>query len=197
MELIDIVKNYLEQHERGVEIKELGTIELRDRVMVSDPCYEVGTWCQGIVPIKDGTYRAFVIVTDEGVWGKRNAELIVLREDTEFSNPVMPFEPEPLDFEVGVDSGQAGIFNLPYYEKNQPDDSFDKEGAWYNRICEITLNGDECGTIDNEGVVSASGIGDGGYNCYPAYADEFEEIVGLRIAFIEDYDDDDYEDEDE
>ena len=183
-----IISAILEQHKSGIESRNLGTIELKNEVMVSDPCYDLGTWCQGIVGgVKAGKYNAFAIITDEGSWGERVAELIVIHEDADINEIT-----DELDFEVGVDSGQAGIFNLDYYKEHQPDDDYDNRKSWYRRVCDITCSDGDCGTIDNEGVVSSSGYGDGGYVCYAAYNKE-NEIVALRVVFIEDYE----EDEDE
>lgn len=180
-----IISALLQNHKMGIESRNLGTIELKNDVMVSDPCYELGTWCQGIVGgIKAGKFNAYAIVTDEGDWGERIAELVVIREDADIEGIN-----EELDFEVGVDSGQAGIFNFDYYKEKQPDDDWDNPESWYRRVCDITCSDEDCGTIDNEGVVSSSGYGDGGYVCYAAY--ENEEIVALRIVFIEDYDEED------
>ena len=76
---------------------------------------------------------------------------------------------------VGVDSGQAGIFNEKYYEENQPKEE------WYDRICELT-NDEHFGVIDNEGVVSRTGYGDGSYRAYAAFYDG--KIVGIKIYYI-------------
>lgn len=183
-----ILEELKNNHRNGINVISLGSIELKDQVVVSDPCYDLGTWCQGIVGIKPGKYDAYAIITDEGSWGQRVAELVVL-----LSNAKINGFNEELDFEVGVDSGQAGIFNLDYYKEKQPDNEWEKDDSWYRRVCDITCSDEDCGTIDNEGVVSSSGYGDGGYVCYAAY-NEDNEIVGLRIDFIPDYDDDEEDD---
>ena len=192
------MKHFFQQlvdaHENFLKVVELGVIEVKDgRITVTDPCYEVGTWCQGEVAVKNGFYNAYAVITDEKAWGTRVAELIIVKDGVDDFDL---FSPLDLDFEVGVDSGQAGFFNTDYYEKNQPDDEWEKADgiSWYRRVCNITLSEDSCGTIDGEGVVSESGYGDGGYRCYPAYENDTEEIVGLRLVFIEDYDEDEDED---
>ena len=39
-------------------------------VVVSDPCYTIPTWCQGIVDnVKNGRWMGFVEYSDEGDWG--------------------------------------------------------------------------------------------------------------------------------
>lgn len=174
----------IDAHKDFEKIVELGIIEVKDgRLIVTDPCYEVGTWCQGEVSVKNGFYAAYAVITNEGFWGKRVAELVIVKDGVDDFDL---FSPLDLDFEVGVDSGQAGFFNTDYFAEHQPDDDWDNEKSWYRRVCDITCNTEySCGTIDGEGVVSESGYGDGGYCCYPAY-DKDEEIVGLRIVFIED-----------
>lgn len=166
-------------------IKELGTIKLSNMVVITDPCYDLGIWCQGIIGgVKAGIYDTYAIITNEGDWGERIAELIIVKQG---ENPV--FEKYSLGFAVGVDSGQAGIFDYDYFVKNQPDNDFDNLESWYRRVCDITCSDEDCGVIDNLGVVASSGYGDGTYDCYAAFNDNFE-VVGLRIVFIEDTDDD-------
>ena len=199
------MKHFFQQltdaHRNPVEIVELGQIEIKDgRITITDPCYEVGTWCQGEVPVKSGIYNAYAVITDEGAWGKRVAELLIVKD---WVDDFDLFSPLDLDCEVGVDSGQAGFFATDYFAEHQPDDEWepkeDGSKSWYRRVSDITLNTEHsCGTIDGVGVVSESGYGDGGYRCYPAYENDTEEIVGLRLVFIEDDEDEDeyYEDED-
>lgn len=74
-------------------IKYLGKIKLNDTVMVSDPCYKVGVWCQGeINNILEGEYNVH-ISEDDG----RIKELIVSHDnylviDFEDINIEQPFE---------------------------------------------------------------------------------------------------------
>ena len=198
MKMMYFFQQLIDSHRNPIEIIELGSIEVKDgRIIVTDPCYEVGTWCQGEVAVKNGIYNAYAVITDEGDWGKRVAELLIVKDDV---NDFDIFSDFDLDFEVGVDSGQAGFFNTDYFAEHQPDDEWepkdDGSKSWYRRVCDITIESEHsCGTIDGEGVVSESGYGDGGYRCFPAYNKD-DEIVGLRLVFIEDYDEDeDYEDE--
>ena len=154
-------------------------IILGKNVIVSDPCYEVGTWCQkelsNVLP---------------GAWGvevkrtkSRITELIVRHEDYP--------ECEISEFESGhiaVDSGQCGFFDTDYYKEHQPDDDYNNPASWYRRICDITLDSkgwyNGWGTIDDKGVVSESGYGDGLYDLYISKNTDGE-IVGMRVVFIE------------
>jgi hypothetical protein len=102
-------------------------------------------------------------------------------------------------FEVGVDSGQAGIYDEDYYRQYHSED--DCNDDWYGDICDLTT---PFGTKDGKCVVSSSGYGDGGYDCY-LLKDKNNEVVGFQIVFIEDedeedeyddyYDEEDYEEE--
>lgn len=157
------------------------TIVLGKKVIVSDPCYEVGIWCQkelsNVLPgawqvdIRKAKVRNYSLV----------AELIARHEGYP--------ECEISEFETGriaVDSGQCGFFDADYYKRHQPDNDYDNPDSWYRRICDLTL-GSDWGTINDKGVVSASGHGDGLYDLYISKNSDGE-IVGMRVEFIEDKD---------
>ena len=168
-----------------------GTIKLGDKVMVSDPCYGLNTWCQGVLEnVLPGIYDCYVEYSDEGVWGVRSASIEVIHQDCE--NP--QFEAE--DFEVGVDSGQAGIFDYDHYARYHSDrlESEHVDDDWYEKVCGITLSKEQAGIVDGVGFVSSSGYGDGGYVCRTA-KDENGRIVAIRVDFIEENEDEEYEDE--
>ena len=114
------------------------TIKLGSKVMVSDPCYGLGTWCQGVLEnILPGNYSCYVEYSDEGDWGERVSAIEVIHEN--YDMPV-EFEFEPEDFEVGVDSGQAGIFDYDYYVKYHTDskESDHVDDEWYDRVGALT-----------------------------------------------------------
>lgn len=129
-------------------------------VMVTDPCYERGTWCQGrLKKVLNGDWKAKVVKSDEGQWGERVAYLIAW--NTEIG------EPDPgashwqkRKFEVGVDSGQAGIFDDGAYPKEDTE-----EDGFYSDVSDLTLSERQAG-VTSRGCVSSSGYGDGGYDCF-------------------------------
>lgn len=164
------------------------TIKLGNKVMVSDPCYGLGTWCQGVLKnVLPGTYKCDVEYSDEGDWGVRVAAIEVRHENYD-----RPAEFKPEAFDIGVDSGQAGIFDYDYYARYH--DQHSVEDEWYDEVCDITLSKTQSGDIDNCGFVSSSGFGDGGYTCWTA-REENGYIVAIRVEFITEYDDEDeYED---
>ena len=57
----------------------------------------------------------------------------------------------------------------------------DRDGdEWYEKMCQFTLSPESWGMYDT-GVVSSSGIGDGGYRCL--VAKHKGKIVGIAIDF--------------
>jgi hypothetical protein len=77
--------------------------------------------------------------------------------------------------EFGVDSGQAGIFDMPSYRNDKiaesittPEDDFTidrhQDGdEWYIKMCKLTLATENSWGSYDRGVVSSSGWGDGSY----------------------------------
>jgi hypothetical protein len=50
--------------------------------MVSDPSYDVGTWCQGVLDnVLPGTWKAGAIISDEKTMGKRVGTLFATHSD--------------------------------------------------------------------------------------------------------------------
>lgn len=163
------------------------TIKLSDTVMVSDPCYTTDVWCMhkltGVLP---GEYLTTVMKSDEKEWGNRVGLLVAVHknyaEDTLTWRTVQGAD-------IGVDSGQAGIFSMEGYRNDElfPEPSgfgFDEiqEGdRWYSHMCEKTLSNEQWGAYDT-GVVSSSGYGDGSYRLLVAKANG--DIVGIGIDFL-------------
>lgn len=176
----------------GNKIVELGSFDVTGtKIRVSDPCYEPGTWCAGeINNIKPGKWEAAVVRSDEGPWGIRNAVLIARHTD---GGPAFFSEAVPdrtwglLTIDVGVDSGQAGIYDAAHYQddtvcagqKTEPNYG----SPWYNVNCDCTMSGIGAGVIPY-GVVSSSGYGDGSYAAYCHYGAD-RHIDGVCIVFIE------------
>lgn len=111
-----------------LEKENVGTITLNDKVRISDPCYGIDTWCAGTLDnVLEGKYNCFSQSVDTGSWGVRIASIEVRHEDY---NDVEPVEVQDID--VGVDSGQAGIYDLDYFIKVREDK--DGEDEWYDRV---------------------------------------------------------------
>ena len=190
----------------------LGEIELKDSVYVSDPCYSLGTWCQALVDnLKPGKYICYMKKADfgpGGLGGIRVTDLWITHIDHPHSYPVKILDKT---IDIGVDSGQAGIYDKEYYEKHHTpklDESwYDKQ---FNLIYQYDIDGNkyiepyliinketnkpewissgqerrEGIVMGGKGVVSLSGFGDGSYNLY-ARKNKEGQIIGLRINFID------------
>lgn len=114
-----------------------GNILLKDKAIVSDPCYGLNTWCQGIVEnVLPGKYECFLTTVDEGEFGIRVAAIEVTHKD--YVDKDLIYTPEK--FEVGVDSGQAGIFDYDYYTKYHTDTNERPhvDDDWYRKVCDLT-----------------------------------------------------------
>jgi hypothetical protein len=187
-------------------------ILLGEEVIISDPCYEVPTWCQEIIKnVRPGVYDTQVDYRESHGWGERVHSLTVLHNI--IKSPIWEHHCN----NIGVDSGQAGVFCMTSYrndemsqelpwltEKGDPfgDHPFrpvKEDGEqWYVKMCDRTLSTEEgWGTYDT-GVVSSSGYGDGQYELLISQMDGM--IHGFKIIFIDDsYEEeyDEYEMEDE
>ena len=92
----------------------IGTIELGDKVRISDPCYQMDVWCAGTLEdVLPGVYNCFMQKADTGDWGIRVASIEVRHRDYTKIEPM-----EVTNIDVGVDSGHAGIYDLDYFAEN-------------------------------------------------------------------------------
>lgn len=167
------------------------SINLSDTVMVSDPCYQVPTWCQhkltGVLP---GEYLSTVLKSDEGDWGNRIGLLVAVHKDyvDDCANGSLKWRTVKTAT-IGVDSGQCGIFSMESYrndsvfmERNNFGFTVYEEGDhWYGHMCDRTLCDEQWGSYDS-GVVSSSGYGDGSYRLLVAKHNG--KIVGIGIDYL-------------
>jgi len=176
----------------------LGQFEnISGQFAISDPCYDVDVWCRGeLSDVKKGMWNAEAGIYDAGEWGKRVALLIATHVDYD-ENAEDDYISKAAEFEVGVDSGQTGIFDVAHYRddsifcsgavKNERDE---KGEVWYGHCCNATCNTANHAGIIPFGVVSSSGYGDGGYDC-TFRIDSNNEIIKVVITFISEEDEDD------
>lgn len=161
---------------------DIGEFEIKSgKVIVSDPCYERGTWCAGTLSkVKKGKWNAEVLRTEEVFGGNRVAALVVYHSSTtDLSRRSYEWGWDTrCKIEVGVDSGQAGVFDEP--EFHSEDSDYDNPNSWYRKCCDNTLNGVGGGTIEG-GAVSSSGFGDGSYSCSTITSNG--EIVAIMIDY--------------
>lgn len=111
-----------------LEIENVGEIELGDKARISDPCYRMDTWCAGTLEdILPGKYDCYMQKVDTGGWGVRVASIEVKHKN--YSNIESN---EIQDIDVGVDSGQAGVYDLDYFVENRGNKS------WYLGVGDAT-----------------------------------------------------------
>lgn len=180
-------------------MKKLGQFEVTgDKLMVTDPCYRRGTWRQGIIDnVLQGMWSGFVKYEDNDEGGTVSE---ILAQHPSYT----PGDGRWVSatFEVGVDSGQAGIFDEARYPVGEIG-SITNRNSFYGSACEATSHPEKGGTI-KEGVVSCSGYGDGGYVC-EFHVNKAGKVDAVCVDFLggdlgpfydDDYDDDlDLEDE--
>ena len=175
----------------------LGTFEvISGRLIVSDPCYERGNKYSGLLKyVRIGKWNAYVSRGNRGNWGLRNAELIISHVDFDLLNNNNDLE-EKTDDDIDVYSGQVGFFDYSLYPANKDSQGeYNESGTFYGKCCVATLNTPNVADIiDNRGVVSSSGISDGGYGLH-VIKNKDGEIIKTRIVFI--YEDEDKEEYDE
>lgn len=160
----------------------IGTFEITSgKARITDPCYDINTWCSGEVLAKNGKWNAYTNISNEGAWGKRVAELYCIHElhDEDLSINFYPLT--KVNFEVGVDSGQAGIYDAIKYA-NESGGEYDDLTSFYGKVCEQTLSDKKAGILD-WGVTSRSGFGDGGYDAF-VFTNRYSEAVFIKIVFI-------------
>jgi hypothetical protein len=164
----------------------VGTFEVHDGIIViGDPCY---TDVKHLIKTqaKNGKYNAYVILSDEGAWGVRVAELIAIHEDDDFGTPLWEIYNEG----VGVDSGTMGIFDNEYHYDHHYNNELD--GYWYNKVvCDRLLNYKYL--IDSDAcVLSESGFGDGYYDVEVLFDRESNDnttICAVKVIFIDEDED--------
>lgn len=164
-----------------------GTVELSNKVVVSDPCYPSGTWCaEELNCVRPGTWSVDVAIDEIDSWGERLYILEASHSDVT-SDAKLTWETAGT---LGVDSGSMSIFDSQYYRrKNGCSELFEADQEAKDAFSEKTweLRYPQLGgfyTCDgkNVGFVCASGCGDGSYPLQIAKRDN--EIVGIRIDFI-------------
>lgn len=168
------------------------------KVCISDPCYDRKTWCAAWdLPAENGIWNCEVVKENCGAWGSRVKQISCTHDSIE-NNQYMSWE--RLDFDIGVDSGQCGIFDSGIYPNDNTGECFDLN-TFYGKCCYLTVPELRNSTDDDtvfgvleKGIVSSSGFGDGSYTAYGLYNKENEKLLGVRVVFIDDEEEEiDYE----
>jgi hypothetical protein len=184
---------------------DLGTFDVVSGALrISDPCHEkdIRPGNAGTIKAANGTWQAVSYTRrfDE-LLGERAYKVERICELEAFLDELRkvgePYSHEKLPYKqlrsvIGVDSAQAGIFDLSHFQDNSlitPDTPTDISHNWYGMCCDATY--DKAGIIPF-GVVSESGFGDGLYTAY-VKRNSKHQAVAVKIVFI---DEDDIDDED-
>lgn len=126
---INQIKNQLFNFQReDIELpsKTGEDITLDQEVMITDPCYDEDTWCNGkLTNIRPGTWHTKANYRNIEFWGDRCVSVIAWHETID-----EPTEWELTDIDVGVDSGQAGIIDLAHFRQMKST----QEEKWYDSI---------------------------------------------------------------
>ena len=178
-------------------------------VRVTDPCYDETTWCSAEVSnVKNGIWNAWAKKSDEKGSEGRCADLFVWHTDyqkdkvfgiierikkgeEEFDRIKGGMGQIRIPAEIGVDSGQAGVFDSKFFKDDKVAKGVERiytkeaicvDEPWYSLCCDRTLNDEGWGVIPY-GAVSSSGWGDGGYTAYKCL-NASKEVIGIRIVFL-------------
>lgn len=147
------------------------TLKLKDKVQISDPCYDLSTWCSGTLEnVLPGTYHCFL--QREQI--EKRISAIEIRHEQYLDVSPRFFS----DIDVGVDSGQCGIYDLDYFKDVNGDEE------WYKTVCDSTFDGNyfTADVLDEKCFVCAKGYGDGSYIC--KYNTRNKKIVSIGLYFI-------------
>lgn len=168
-------------------LEKLGTFTVSTgKLMVTDPCYDKGTWCTAAVEnAAKGQWEAEVERVDCGMWGNRVQKLTVRAVGKK------PTSHERLDADIGVDAGVCGVFeNKPNYGDIDWAKVCDEMKTAFGGIASKG-NGFHC-----EGAWSSSGYGDGSYDAFVG-CDENGEVVEITIDYGVTPDEEDESEEEE
>ena len=151
-----------------------------NKIHVSDPCCDYDSVCAAkIVNALLGKYLAKITLYDMATWGIRVANLSICHANHKNVIPNIC-----TDCVIGVDSGQAGFFDDAYYQQNQGGE-FGDLNTFFGLACSLTLSKNRGGIMQDHGVVSATGFGDGSYPLYIGKNADGK-IVAASISFIDD-----------
>jgi hypothetical protein len=94
--------------------------------------------------------------------------------------------------DVGVDSGQAGFFDLALFD--QMCGSPPLKDKFYDEVCALTCDTEGQWGVHPVGTVSSTGYGDGSYTCL-VRRDEELKLVEAIIVYLPEYDEEDESDD--
>ena len=95
------------------------------------------------------------------------------------------------DIDVGVDSGQAGFFDLALYKQVWSAEPVKEK--FYEEVCALTCDTTGDWGVHSVGCVSSTGWGDGSYTCLVRRDEELRLIEAIIVYMSESEDEDDSE----
>lgn len=183
------------------------TVDENACIRVTDPCYKRGEYEETYEKSKFNTFKTLANVLP-GVWfgqithfdagqHARVGELKATYYSYVNDNYYNRWE---FVCNVCVDSGQMGIFNdsnFPYGEVGEfvarDYENTKGNGSFYDTVCRTTLN-EIGGGVVTGGVVSSTAYGDGQYSLY-VRRDSSERIIGIKVCFDDDDQEEEYDEE--
>lgn len=186
------------------ELKHIGSFNVTsNELTISDFCYKYNSKSGYRTTALNGKYNAYIkqLAESNNFCSGRVSELIVLHEDINQNTSFCDLQISSSDdIKVGVDSGTMSISDSDYYKRTHETEEI--KDKYYNRIIINQLDNNKAITFDNNGCCSDSGFGDG-YYPVTLYQNENKNIIGVKVTFIEDVEDefedvwDDDEDDDD
>lgn len=120
-----------------METKNVGTITLSDKVRVTDPCYDIDTWCAGTLDnVLPGEFNCSYNHDAKKWFNGETYERVTAIEAHHKDYPNIKATEYMKDIDVGVDSGQAGIFDFEMFSDVCSDDELKEK--FYNEVCDLT-----------------------------------------------------------
>lgn len=114
-------------------------IQIENKVIISDPCYTRNNeYMSEQDNMLEGEYKCYIEESDELGWGIRVKSIEIVHSDYE-----RPTEWQFKNDNIGVDSGQCGIFCDSIYPQGETGEYGDMD-TFYGKCCELTSqNGEE------------------------------------------------------
>lgn len=154
-----------------------------NEILVSDPCYDASDLNHLIKGVRKGKWDAKIYLNEEGRVMYLMAWNIVIEP------PVVDSYKWHLSSDnIGVDSGQVGIYDKEYYQDDAIVEGLDRirkepicpDEPWYSFNCDRTTDKMKAGIIPF-GCVSSSGYGEGVYSCWTYKTNR--KIHGIAVNF--------------
>lgn len=172
------------------ELKYIGSFNVTsNELTISDFCYAYNSKSGYRTTALNGKYNVYIkqLAESNNFCSGRVSELIVLHEDINQTATLCDLQINSSnDIKVGVDSGTMSISDSDYYKRTHETEEI--EDKYYNKIIINQLGDNKAITFDNNGCCSHSGFGDGNYPV-TLYQDENKNIIGVKVTFIEDVED--------